>query len=233
MPSNKGYEELIKIIRHFLWTKWDGGKGFISTSWSHCIQPRHRGGLGLIDPKTQGFCLAAKWIIRVAKGDEPWKVLVRNRIFLPIVRGKWQGVGWLDKLLHTPYFSIKASPSLQSVWKAWQRVSHLLKWRDGSLQHGFSFSTSSIWWNRHILYHDQPLALSFPKLSYVLSKKGINTVGDLWDFNNLDWLPWDVIRAQLNLNNKYKSFFIFVESLVPPELSMKLCILIQCNFFKD
>ena len=28
-------------------------------------------------------------------------------------------------------------------------------------------------------------------------------------------------------------FFIFVKSLVPPELSMKLCTPIQCNFFKD
>ena len=177
--------------------------------------------------------MAEKWIIRVSKGDDPWKVLVWNRIYLAMVRGKWQGVGWLDKLLHAPFFSIKASPSLQSIWKAWQRVNHLLKWRDGFLQHGFSFSTSSILWNRHILYHDQPLALSFPKLSYLLSKKGINTVGDLWDFSILDWLPWDVIRAQFNLNNKYISFFIFVESLVPPELSMKLCTPIQCNFFKD
>ena len=100
MPSNKGYEELIKIIRRFLWTKWDGGKGFISTSWSHCIQPKHRGGLGLIDPKTQGFCLVVKWIIRVAKGDEPWKVLVRNRIILPQLEanGKVWG-GWTSYIM--------------------------------------------------------------------------------------------------------------------------------------
>ena len=78
MLSKRKYEELNRLIRKFLWSKWDGNDGFIGASWSHCIQTRHRGGLGIIDPKTQGVCLAAKWILRAAKGDEPWKILVRN-----------------------------------------------------------------------------------------------------------------------------------------------------------
>ena len=90
MPSKKGYEDLVKIIRQFLWAKWDGTRGFISTSWAHCIQPKNKGGLGLIDPRTQGFCLASKWIIRATNGNEPWKILIRNRIDLATMKCKWQ-----------------------------------------------------------------------------------------------------------------------------------------------
>ena len=58
--AKKGYEDLIKIIRQFLWAKWEGSRGFTTTSWSHCIQPKCKGGLGLIDPRIQCLCLAAK-----------------------------------------------------------------------------------------------------------------------------------------------------------------------------
>ena len=93
MPSKKGYEDLTKIIHQFLWAKWDGTRGFISTSWSHCIQPKCKGGLGLIDRRIQGLCLASKWIIRAAHGNEPWKILIWNHIDLVVVKGKWQHVG--------------------------------------------------------------------------------------------------------------------------------------------
>lgn len=112
MSSKKGYDDLIKLIRQFLWVKWDDNRGSITTSWTHCIQPKSKGGLGLIDPRTQGFCVATKWIIRVVHGDESWNILIWNHINLASVKGKWQHVGWFDKNLHASFFSIKASSPL-------------------------------------------------------------------------------------------------------------------------
>lgn len=109
MPSKKGYEELNKIVHQFLWTNWDGNSGFKTSSWLHCIQLRNKGGLGLIDPKIQGICLSTKWIIRLMNGDEPWKILVCHRISLVVAYNKWQGVGWIAKILMAYFFCLRAS----------------------------------------------------------------------------------------------------------------------------
>ncbi len=52
----------------------------MSTSWQHCIQPKDKGGLGIIDPYTHGVCLTSKWVIRALEGDAPWKGLIRFHI---------------------------------------------------------------------------------------------------------------------------------------------------------
>lgn len=186
-----------------------------------------------MDPKTQGICLASKWIVRVVSGDEPWKILLRNRIALANRNNKWHNVGWLDKILLAPFFHLKGSFPLQSIWKAWRIVCSCLDWRRNSLQHGFSFANSFIWWNRLIQYQGQPLAVSFPKHAMYLFKKGVHGFNDVWDFNSLDWASWQATKNRFNLNDKIKGFFIFVRSLVPMELMMKLCTPLQCSVFKD
>lgn len=61
--------------------------------------------MGLIDPQTQGFFLATKWIIKAVSGDEPWKILVRQRIMEASIRRKWQDVHWLDKMLFPSFLN--------------------------------------------------------------------------------------------------------------------------------
>jgi rhamnogalacturonyl hydrolase YesR len=74
--------------------------------------------LGLINPQTQGACLVAKWIIRVANGEEACKILVRHQIKEVAPLKKWKDVCWLDKLLMAPFFKIRVSFPLQSIRKS-------------------------------------------------------------------------------------------------------------------
>lgn len=88
------------------------------------------------------------------------------------------------------FFQLRASFPLLSIWKAWQWVYNCLSWKSESLQHGFSFGVSSIWWNKMVQYQGQPLAIAFSRHALLLFNKGIQQFGDLWDFNTLDWVVW-------------------------------------------
>ncbi len=49
--------------------------------WDTLVLPTTKGGLGIIDPKTQSEALLAKLLVRgLAPGGEPWKELLRNKI---------------------------------------------------------------------------------------------------------------------------------------------------------
>lgn len=119
MPSKKAYDDFIKLVRHFIWSNWSGNAGFKCTFGLNCIQPKAKGGLGILDPKTQGVCLAAKWIILAISRNAPWKILVHFHISQGSVQSKWQIMTWEDKLLLAPFFNIQVFASLQSIWKAW------------------------------------------------------------------------------------------------------------------
>ena len=84
-----------------------------------------------------------------------------------------------------------------------------------------------------VQYHEQPLAVAFQKHAHYLFKRGVRKFKDLWDFNSLDWASWTTIKHNFLLHNRFKEFIIFVKSLVPIELAMKICTPLECNFSKD
>lgn len=63
MSPIKGFDDLDKLVHHFLWFNWDGRVGFKYSCWTHCIELKDKGGLGILVPKIQGVFLATKWII--------------------------------------------------------------------------------------------------------------------------------------------------------------------------
>ena len=118
LPSQTCYTQLTQLIRRFLRNKWENTKCLPITSWTHCIQPRDKGGLGIIDLDTQGICLNTKWIGRALEGDMPCKYLVLYYIQTTNFGKSLNMVRWQDKLLLVPYFKTHGSTPFNSIWRA-------------------------------------------------------------------------------------------------------------------
>ena len=233
LPSQTCYTQLTQLIRRFLWSKWGNTKSLPITSWSHCIQPRDKGGLGIIDPYTQGICLNTKWIVRALEGDTPWKHLVRYRIQTATAGKSWHAVSWQDKVLLAPYFKTHGSAPFNSIWRAWQITSKKLCWYDRTLSHGLSFASSSIWWNRLVHENNRPLAILKHLKGRQLFKKGICVFRDLWDPHRFDWKSWEQIKSQFNLSSTYRRSILQILHLLSPELLCLMSIPCHDSFLKD
>ncbi len=93
--------------------------------WDTLTLPIAKGGLGIIDPKTQSEALFAKLLVQgLALGGEPWKELIRHQVDqtkLP-VHGKGPNtpdINWIfaaPKLKRTPYSMWK------NILRAWINV---------------------------------------------------------------------------------------------------------------
>jgi hypothetical protein len=78
-PNPRMCSQVRGVVRNFIW----GGKATSARAkvkWDTISLPISKGGLGIIDPKTQSEALLAKLLVRgLALGGEPWKELVRHR----------------------------------------------------------------------------------------------------------------------------------------------------------
>lgn len=164
------------------------------TSWSPCIHPKDKGGLGIIDPSTQGIYLSAKWISRAFEGNAPWKSLIRYIIQIAMDSNSWSTIHWNDKTLLAPFFKLHGLAPLNCIWKAWQLVLRKLTWYDHFNRHGTSFTISSIWWSRLIQENNSPLAKISRFKAKRLFKKGIQIFRDLWDSSNFTWKLWPQLK---------------------------------------
>jgi hypothetical protein len=115
-PNPKMCSQVRGVVRNFIW----GGKDSnarAKVKWDTLALPTTKGGLGIIDPKTQSKTLLAKLLIRgLAPRGEPWKELLRHRadqIRLPVhgMGPSTQDINWLF-----------AAPKLKrlpcSLWKS-------------------------------------------------------------------------------------------------------------------
>jgi len=79
-PNPRMCSQVRGVVRNFIW----GGKATtarMKVRWDTLILPTTKGGLGIIDPKTQSEALLAKLLVRgLAPRGEPWKELLRNKI---------------------------------------------------------------------------------------------------------------------------------------------------------
>ncbi len=114
-PNPRMCSQVRGVVRNFIW----GGKATNATTkvkWDTLVLPTTKGGLGIIDPKTQSEAFLAKLFIRgLAPGGEPWKELQRHRadqVSLPVhdMGPNTQDINWL---FVAPKF--KRPPS--SLWK--------------------------------------------------------------------------------------------------------------------
>jgi len=77
-PNPRMCSQVRGVVRNFIW----GGKAAPSQAkvkWDTLTLPIAKGGLGIIDPKTQSEALLAKLLVwGLAPGEEPWKELIRH-----------------------------------------------------------------------------------------------------------------------------------------------------------
>ncbi len=68
------------MVRNLIWA----GKATLAwakVKWDILTLPISKGGLGIIDPKTQSEALLAKLLITgLELGDKPWKELIRHHV---------------------------------------------------------------------------------------------------------------------------------------------------------
>jgi hypothetical protein len=78
-PNPRMCGQVRGVVRNFIW----GGKATnarAKVKWDTLVLPTTKGGLGIIDPKTQSEALLSKLLIRgLAPRGEPWKELLRHR----------------------------------------------------------------------------------------------------------------------------------------------------------
>jgi hypothetical protein len=123
-PNPGMCSEVRRVVRNFIW----GGKATnakAKVKWETLVLPTTKGGLGIINPKTQSEALLTKLLIRgLAPRGKPWKELLRHKddqVRLPVhgLGPNTQDINWLfsaPKLKRPPY----------SLWKsilgAWMNV---------------------------------------------------------------------------------------------------------------
>jgi hypothetical protein len=77
-PNPEMCSQVRGVVRNFIW----GGKATLAQAkvkWDTLTLPIAKGGLGIINPKTQSEALLAKLLVRgLAPGGEPWKELIRH-----------------------------------------------------------------------------------------------------------------------------------------------------------
>jgi hypothetical protein len=115
-PNLKMCSQVRGVVRNFIW----GGKAKpaqAKVKWDTLTLPIAKGGLGIIDPKTQSEALFAKLLVKgLAPGGEPWNELIRHltdQTKLPI-HGKGPDTPDINWIFTVP--KLKRTPC--SMWKS-------------------------------------------------------------------------------------------------------------------
>jgi len=75
-------KQIKSLIRNFAWSGENGKRCCrAKVEWDSLIQPKHEGGIKLIDPTTQMQALLVKLLVRgLTPGNAPWKTLILYRM---------------------------------------------------------------------------------------------------------------------------------------------------------
>ena len=82
-----------RIIRNFIWGNNSSNNSIAKVAWTVLIQPKRKGGLGLIDPFMQSKALLSKHVVRsLLPGEELWKKLWIRHLHnvKPSIGGQWK-----------------------------------------------------------------------------------------------------------------------------------------------
>ena len=91
-----------RLVRNFIWGNNMSDNSVAKVAWSILIQPKQKGGLGLIYPFMQSKALLTKHVVRsLLPGEELWKKLWIRHLHKvkPSVGGQWKdSFRWFFKL---------------------------------------------------------------------------------------------------------------------------------------
>ncbi len=172
--------------------------------WDTLTLPITKGGLGIIDPKTQSEVLFAKLLVRgLAPSREPWKELIRHHIDqtkLP-VHGKGPDIPDINWIFAAP--KLKRSP--YSMWKsimgAWINMRPGLTKEDptsrAELLRQPLFGNLSLTNSRGL-----PLGVNERSEGCVFTRPGHTKVRDLWDREAQDWKNLSNLGMHFHASNR-------------------------------
>jgi hypothetical protein len=100
----------------YLWTKYGGAQGLPMVPCDVGIMSKDKGGLGLIDVRTEGSILEANWVVKCLQGSSPLQVLLRHRLLLMQHVGRTRRPLELCDIISTPHsFRLDGSVIFKSI----------------------------------------------------------------------------------------------------------------------
>jgi hypothetical protein len=191
------------VVRNFIW----GGKVAPSRAkvkWDTLTLPIAKGGLGIIDPKTQSEALLAKLLVRgLAPSGEPWKELIRHhadQTKLP-VHGKGPDTPDINMIFTAP--KLKRTPC--SMWKnilrAWINVRPGLTKEDlanrAELLRQPLFGYPSLTNSRGL-----PLGVNSQNEGCAFASSGHTRIRDLWNREAQEWKNLSDLGMHFHASNR-------------------------------
>ncbi|GBG58767.1 hypothetical protein CBR_g167 [Chara braunii] len=208
------------VARRFIW-KPDSKEdtGFISkvACDSICL-PREEGGLALIDPALQNSALLGKWLVRVATGDQEADWLLLAEILLA---KDWELVRprdvWVAIMTDTFCRRRPNSRFWRDVLLAWKKVTPNLLRPPKTKE---EVKRWPLFENQWITDDDgQWFSLEKKPGNFALSwlRKGVSTVGDLWDSLTNQWKSPQELKVVLGQLPEQETRATLLRSAIPGE----------------
>ncbi len=202
-PNPRMCSQVRGVIRNFIW----GGKATparAKVKWETLTLPISKGGLDIIDPKTQFEALLAKLLVRgLAPGDEPWKELIRHHADQTklLVNGKGPCTSDINWIFAAP--KLKRAPC--SMWKsilgAWINI------RPGLTKSDLSSMAEML---RQPLFgnpsftntNGAPLCVSGQSEGCAFARYGHTRVKDMWNQEAQEWKSLLDLGMHFHVSNR-------------------------------
>jgi hypothetical protein len=207
------FSQVRGVVGDFIW----GGKAtpaWAKVKWDTFTLPIAKGGLGIIDPKTQSKALIAKLLVRgLAPGGEPWKELIRHHADQTKLLVHKKGLNTLD--INWIFVAPKLKRTPCSMWK-----SILGAWINVRLGLTKENPTSRAEMLRQPLFGNPsftntkglPLGVSVQSEGCAFARSGHTRVRDLWNQEAQDWKNLSNLRMHFHASNR-ASKDIILESI--------------------
>lgn len=136
--------------------------------------------------------------------------LGRNNLVRSVIKkGKhWGNVPLIDIVLGDFEVRVAGLKFLQSIWKAWSQVRHLIypRYAVGKNPYYYSVKDISIWWGVYL--NDKPLAVTQCCSTKIWNIKGISLLQDVIINNQMG--SWEEIKRKFNFPNSQKKTYTLV-----------------------
>ena len=171
-----------RLVRNFIWGNNRSVNPVAKVAWSILIQPKQKGGLGLIDPFMQSKALLTKHVVRsLLPGQELWKKLWMQHLYKvkPSVGGQWKdSLRWFFNAdFQLPKSNDGSLRFFNGIFRAWETLRQALVFLPPKSYH--QFMRQPLIWNP--LFTDEAACVLGlrPRLSWAAMDSGpARTVAD-------------------------------------------------------
>ncbi|GBG75702.1 hypothetical protein CBR_g20326 [Chara braunii] len=188
------------VARRFLWKPGaEEVQGYIAkVAWEIVCAPREDGGLAITDPRAQNLTLLANWLVKVAEAHDPpdWCLLAEYILMREWALSRPSDV-WVTVMIDSFLNKRMKSPFWSNVLQAWRQVKPNFREQPSSKD---EVKAQPLFENHLIEGPDGSVfsAAATPgSFSQKWIKRGVATVGDIWDDSTNQWRPSGQLRDKL------------------------------------